>query len=175
MSEFEPRGIHIKTLPLDSLDSDLLLAALHIWRSWCGSSSAPTWREVELSAFPPPLLPLVTVVDVLEGGRDFEYRYWGSHLTQLFGREETGRKLSERSGSASVPIRESQFREVIGNFRPMLFMTTFEKAHGLLAEKLNLRLPVSDHPEQVTKIVSLSVINRVGLKDYENLKETFDK
>lgn len=171
MTDFKPHGIHLKSLPLDTLKSDLLKKALVVWEASRGENKAPLWEDIDLFAFPAPLLPMMTVVDVLDGGKEFQYRYWGSALTAIFGRDETGSLLSEHEMSASGEIRARQFVEVVENFQPMFFMTIFNKSEGLLAEKLNLRLPVADHSNQIAKIITLSTLDRARLKDHEDLKE----
>jgi len=158
MAVFKPHGVEVKSLPLDAMKSDPLKRALQIWNGWCRDRPAPTWREVDLIAFPPTLLPLMTVVDVLEGGRDYRYRFWGSQLTGLFGRDETGSLLSENTITESGELRMRQFMEVVQEVRPALFVTAFMKTQQVAAEKMNLRLPVCDAPGMVSKIITLSTM-----------------
>lgn len=158
MAVFSPHGVEVRHLPLDAMTSEPLINAYHIWQGWCRGRTAPTWRDVELVAFPPALLPLMTVVDVLDNGNDYRYRYWGSHLTGLFGRDETGSLLSEHGVKPSGEIRMRQFSEVVREARPTLFVTAFMKTQQVAAEKVNLRLPVCDTPDLVTKIITLSMI-----------------
>lgn len=171
MAEFKPHGTRLVSLPLEELKSDDLQAALDLWRSWCGDRDAPVWDDVNLSAFPPKLLPMATVVDVVDGGKDFKYRYWGSELSRLFKREETGVLLSEHVVNQSGHIRFSQFWEVVVQARPLLFMTIFERIEGVMAEKINLRLPVMDDTGAVDKIISLSSMDRIGMQDFEDLSD----
>ena len=171
MAEFKPHGTRLLSLPLKELKSDDLRSALDLWRGWCGDRDAPVWDDVSLSTFPPKLLPMATVVDVIDGGKDFKYRYWGSELSRLFKREETGVLLSEHVVNQSGHIRFSQFWEVVVQVRPLLFMTIFERVEGVMAEKLNLRLPVIDDAGAVDKIISLSVLDRVGIQDFEDLSD----
>lgn len=171
MNDFKPHGIRLQSLPLNSLDSDLLKTALVVWEAWRGEREAPLWENVDLSEVPAPLLPMMAVVDVLDGGREFKYRFWGSLLTNMFGRDETGTLLSEHEVSESGEIRTRQYLDVVENFQPMLFMTVFNKSEGLMAEKLNLRLPIADQSNQVTKIITLSTLRRAQLRDHEDLKD----
>ena len=79
--------------------------------------------------------------------------------------------LSEHVVNQSGHIRFSQFWEVVVQVRPLLFMTIFERVEGVMAEKLNLRLPVIDDAGAVDKIISLSVLDRVGIQDFEDLSD----
>jgi hypothetical protein len=173
MAEFKPHGTRFMSLPLEELKSEDLLAALELWRSWCGGRAAPLWADVNLSAFPSKLLPMATVVDVLNGGEDFRYRYWGSELSRLFKREETGVLLSEHVVNQSGHIRFSQFWEVVIQVRPLLFMTIFERIEGVMAEKINLRLPVIDEAGAVDKIISFSTMDKIGIQDFEDLSDNW--
>lgn len=171
MADFKPHGTRLLSLPLEELNSDGLISALDLWRRWCAGRDAPVWGDVDLSAFPPKLLPMATVVDVVDGGKDFKYRYWGSDLSRLFKREETGLLLSEHMVNQSGHIRFSQFWEVVVQIRPLLFMTIFERVEGVMAEKINLRLPIVDEAGDVDKIISLSVMDRIGVQDFEDLSD----
>jgi hypothetical protein len=171
MAEFKPHGTRLMALPLEELQSPDLLAGLALWRSWCHGHPAPLWPQVDLTKFPPRLLPMMTVVDVVDGGKDFKYRYWGSELSRLFKREETGLLLSQHKVSQSGAIRFSQFTEVVAKARPLLFLTIFEKVEGVMAEKRNLRLPVVDAAGVVDKVISLSELDRIGMRDIVGLSD----
>ncbi len=171
MGVFKPHGINVARLPLGDLQPEHLAAALSIWRAWCGTRTAPQWRDVDLVAFPPELVSLMTVVDVIDGGQDYRYRYWGSQLTELFGREETGTLLSKHSVAQSGDIRNEQFDAVVHEIAPVLYRTTFMRAEGLAVQKTNLRLPVCDTPDAVTKIISLCTITPNVLNFGDDLAE----
>lgn len=171
MEKFFPRGIRNRSVPLDGVESDLLARALAIWEKARGTRKAPAWKDIDLMSFPALLLPATTVVDVVDGGRDYRYRYWGTGLTQLFGRDETGTFLSQHPVKDSADLRFYQFNQIVAAFAPILSETVFERAEGMLVRKFNLRLPVADTPDTVTKIISLSDIIRVKLRHHEDLAD----
>ena len=169
MSDFKPHGTRLTTIPLEQIDTPEFLRALKLWETWRGIRSAPYWKDVSLVRFPPSLLPLATVVDVIDGGEDYRYRYWGSELTRLFKREETGHFLSSHVVPQSEDIRYRQFNAVVASGRPILFATVFEKFQGVMAQKLNLRLPTTEENSDVDKIISLSVLQRIAMQPNEDL------
>jgi len=124
---------------------------------------------VQLYVLPAEVLPLATVVDVLDGGRDFRYRYWGTELSDLFGREETGLLLSKHAVHASGKLRFDQFGRVVAERKPQFYVTVFERTEGVLAEKMNLRMPLCAGDGRVDKILTLSSLRRIGLKMDEDL------
>ncbi len=175
MSDFAPRGIDCATRSLSEIKDGPLRDAVRLWDTWRDREFAPPWPAVDLSALPPVLLPLATVVDVLGDGADYRYRFWGTGLTELFGRDESGTHLSAHAVTRSGQLRYAQFNLVVTSRRPQLFMTAFALKKTAYARKLNLRLPVSDAPGDVTKILSLSTMEAPALGPFENLHEFWPK
>lgn len=165
MNPFQPQGMQFIAMPLSKLGDGFMAAAFGLWQQWCGDRPAPAWVDIELFMLPPPVLPYVTVVDVIDGGADFKYRFWGTGLTDLFGYDETGNTLSGCRLPHSQVLRFSQFRPVVDDCRPYLFLTLFEQVEGIVAEKFNLRLPIVDKPGEVTKIITFSEIRRIELTE----------
>lgn len=169
MNNFIPRGIDYDTQSIDDLGSEDLSRALILWESWCDGREAPAWPDIDLPSIPAALLPLTTVVDVIDGGQDYVYRYWGSGLTKLYGRDETGCNLSNLSVSRSRQLRFEQFDRVVATRIPHVFMTAFAEAEKTYARKQNLRLPICDETKTVTKILSLSTMRSPKLGRFDNL------
>ncbi|NER81305.1 MAG: PAS domain-containing protein [Leptolyngbya sp. SIO1D8] len=84
---FDPTGEAIAQPVLQQLDA--------YWRALGGRSGAPA----PLAAFDPlevtGCLPYVMMLDVLDGGADYRYRVYGREVSGRFGRDMTGRTLSE--------------------------------------------------------------------------------
>ncbi len=173
MPDTQPGGIGLQHLSIGDVESGPLLDALNHWKDLSAERPAPEWRDIDLARFPPSLLPMAAVVDVINGGGDFRYRYWGSGLTRLFGRDETGSLLSELANAKSSHIRFQQLRQVVAESQPSAFQTTFMESRGLLAAKANLRLPVADQPGEVTKIISLSTVSRINMSSFDDLSDHF--
>ncbi len=157
-------------LPIKSLESLEMFRMLTIWDVWCAGRPAPTWQDVNLLDIPKSLSRMAAVTDVLDGGADFVYRYWGPGLTLLFGRDETGTYISDHPVLASRVVRNAQLNAVIEGCCPKLFLTTIKKKDvGTVVEKLNLRFPIMDNPNEVTKILSMCEIDPAGMSDYDDL------
>jgi len=163
------RATKVEELALESIQSPDMLRMLELWSGWCAGRDAPVWRDVQFMDIPAPLIPLTACVDVIEGGKDFVYRYWGTGLTDLFGRDETGTRLSDYPVASSQLILTGQLQDVVGAACPKIFMTTIAKDTGIFVHKYNLRLPIMDTPGEVTKILSMCELERIEMKDHDDL------
>ena len=171
MTDFIPCGIDCDTQSIDDITSDDLNRALALWDQWRGDRAGPTWAEIDLATLPPALLPLTTVVDVIDDGQDYLYRFWGTGLTHLFGRDESGTHLSDHRVTRSGQLRFVQFNLVVASKSPHVFKTVFAEAENTRARKINLRLPICDAAETVTKILSLSEMEAPHLGRFDNLHQ----
>ena len=83
----------------------LLSDLLGLWRQRCNNACLPSRADFD------PLdlrrwLGRLQVLDVIDGGQDFRYRLHGTLLVELFGRDLTGRHLSELGHAADALRRE---------------------------------------------------------------------
>jgi len=163
------KATKVEELALEAIQSPDMLRMLEIWSGWRAGRDAPEWKDVQLMDIPAPLIPVTACVDVIEGGKDFLHRYWGSGLTELFGRDETGTLLSDYPIASSGMILVGQLQDVVKAAAPKIFVTTLSKDSGVFVHKHNLRLPVMDSPGEVTKIVSVCELERIGMREYDDL------
>lgn len=169
MSDFIQKETNLNELPLDQLDHPDMLAGYRLWQGWCRQDSCPTWSTVSLMEMPPNLIPTCSVIDVIDRGRDFRYRYWGSFLADIFGRDETGVRASMHPIPLDRQLRVYQFNAVIQRKIPLLFVSALERDGRVAVKKTNLRLPIMDQPNTVTKILTLSEFEPVRPEDEQDL------
>lgn len=169
--DFRPRGVEYRALEVSDLADAHLLEGLRIWREWRQKRPAPIWEDVDLFELPGLLISLATVVDVIDEGSDFQYRFWGSHLTELFGRDETDTRVSENAVSESGAMRMQQFRDVTEANEPRIYVTIFERTEGIICQKTNLRLPIIDDDGAVSKIVTLCTLRGFAVKTGEEMSD----
>jgi len=170
MPEQKVHATSVAELPIEYLEVPEMIQMLEIWNDWRAERPAPMWHDVNLMKIPRPLLSTTSVVDVLYGGEDFYYRYWGVGLTNLFGLDRTGVRMSEHPIIASHQVRNKQLDAVIEGRCPKLFLATIERPDfGTVAHKINLRLPIMDNPDEVTKILSMCEVDRINMEGSEDL------
>lgn len=104
-------------------------------------------------------MPNTAVVDVVDGGADLRFRFWGSGLVKLYEAEMTGKLYSESVPTVFRTNQIDKFRSVIANRQPMLFATSFNRPNGMPARRLNLRLPFLDATGTVDNIMTVAEIN----------------
>lgn len=141
------------------------LALTHeLWRDWAGKNSAPTWKDIKLYDLPPIVLPQTLVVDVVESGQDFRYRFWGTEYTGHYGVDETGLLLSESLGPSFIEATRTQLQTVLYRKAPCAFDVAIRAPRsGVIQTKINLRLPIMDTPGEVTKVMTATLFNETTI------------
>ncbi len=104
----------------DTAIADARLRALFgYWREKRGDRAMPARADLDPLEIP-TLLPIVGLVDVLDGGARFRFRLMGTEIVDVDGHDPTGRFLDEvlpDSGYADYWI--GLFREVTRERRPL--------------------------------------------------------
>lgn len=163
--------ISIERQPLDLADQPLLAAALAAWQGWAGERPAPAWKQVDLMVLPARLLPTSTVVDVVDGGADYVYRFWGTGMRDLFAVDETGKRLSRTLRPQFLKATFEQLGAVLAEKAAVYYHVTLRQPNGVAALKRNLRLPVMDGPDAVTKVLTVSQVEPLRMNLGEDLGE----
>ncbi len=173
-NDVEYTVLNIEEIPCAFPDGSPLAVTLDLWRSWAGDTPAPTWKAVELYRLPAIVLPQTLVVDVIDGGRDFLYRFWGTKYTNHYGVDESGLLLSETLGPSFIDATRHQLNAVLETKTPRAFDVAIRAPHsGVIQTKLNLRLPIMDTPGEVTKIMTATLFNETTVNHLTRLQEAF--
>lgn len=86
---------------LSDMASEKLRFLLDYWTGLCDGDALPLTTDIDPIRMR-PALGHVMLVDVIDGGRDFRYRLYGSLLAVVSGFDMTGRNLSSHGASANV-------------------------------------------------------------------------
>lgn len=99
------------------------------WARCRGNAFAPAWDDFRLIELPPNIIPFVRVADVIDGGRDFRYRFWGTGLGAVRALDRTGVRLSEIH-SPRTPTALAEYRRIVEtkSASPSFTMPTAAKA-----------------------------------------------
>ncbi len=93
------------------------------------------------------------VVDVADPIDDSRYRYWGSGMTDVHGRDMTGKcPYDLRPPNVGAQIKLDHTATVTTR-KPTANVYGFMTERGFMEAQSVLRLPLSDDGERVTKIV----------------------
>jgi len=130
-------------------------AALAYWRDLTGERLAPSWREFDLAKLPPRLLPSTVVYDVIDDGREFRIRYYGSGMTRVHGVDLTGRSPLDFPWRPLGEFLHREMQNVLENRQPEHLTYIYTKPDRPAELQNVLRLPLSDDGQRVSHIVSL--------------------
>ncbi len=130
-----------------------LKAALGYWQSLGGERLSCAWRDFELVEIPAEVLPSTLVIDVFDDQSQNRFRYWGSAMTELHGRDMTGMSPYEINPADMVPELRRQHDETRRSGKASASCYAFQRDPGFEHIHYALRLPLSDDGRNVSQIV----------------------
>lgn len=156
-------------------------AALAYWQSLpkCGPLSIPMTSSLELAKLPSAALPTTHLVDVLDGGREFRYRFWGSGFRDYLGYDGTGTSTADlKPAEIAEPVRDA-YRSVVNDPRPYAMLSEFERGSpsSRLGFQRFIRFPLGGKDgsvAQVLSVVEFLMDNRTARKLVSEMNGTFD-
>ena len=150
--------VSIRELPLDYQDlPEVLQSIVTYWRALKGERIGPTWREVDMLKLPAELLPTTVVVDCIteDGSANYRYRFYGSGLRNVHHVELTGKTPDDLPVPELSRFIKEAFKRVQTTKQPVFSVYGSELADDF-GDFLNVvRLPLSDHEGEVTKILAV--------------------
>lgn len=162
--------ISTRQLAFDLGAYPILAVAYDVWEQWRGDRVASLWSDIDLMALTPKVIPLTTVFDVVDGGQDYKFRFMGTASVTLYDEDCTNRSLSNLGWTKEIiGNTRLQLDRVLETCAPCLFSSSYTKHTGMMAEKVNLRLPVIDEQGSVEKIMSIYEIIDHGMNPNEKL------
>jgi len=130
------------------------------WASLRQGARLPSRRDLHPSGFR-RLLPTISLIDVLSETGDFRMRLAGTALYGVYGREITGRSLSEIYGAAADYWR-SELAQVVRERRPSVGAHNLAWRGASHLSLLWLRLPLSSNGRDVDMIMGFDVVLGMG-------------
>jgi hypothetical protein len=103
--------------------SDLVPSQLHFlhdyWTTLAAGRPMPFTSDIDPLAMK-PALGYIMLLDVIDGGRDFRYRLYGSRIAAVSGFDVTGRLVSEHPASSyMVQLTMAIYRAVVLRGEPV--------------------------------------------------------
>ena len=139
-----------------------LRALFGYWAEKRGERAMPARADLDPLEIP-TLLPIIGLVDVLDGGARFRYRLIGTEIVDVGGHDPTGRFLDEAlpdSGYADYLI--GMFREVTRERRPLYGESDFHGQGRIERRVRRLLMPLSRDGRSVDMIFGGQVAVAVG-------------
>jgi hypothetical protein len=125
------------------------------WDEKRGTRAMPRRAEidpVEMRAH----LPCIGLVDVVDDGSDFRFRLLGTEFARLFGRDSTGKTLTEVYGAGDPEVLRwmtASYAEVLRTRRPVLRIGTMRAVQKDFIRCDALLLPLSEDGERVNMVL----------------------
>lgn len=129
-----------------------LRAIRDYWNAKRGTRPMPRRKDVdplELAAH----LPYLSLVDVLRGGVDFRFRLLGTGITGQFGRDSTGKTMSEAYATADPEVLHwmiDSFAMVVTSKRPVLMWGLLRAVDKDFVRFETFHMPLSEDGDEVS-------------------------
>jgi len=144
--------VQSRTVELDEL-TPALQAAYRYWQSLFDHGIGPPWRAFDLSKLPPSIIPTTMVVDVHETMTDNRYRFWGSGLTAIHGREMTGKCPYDLEPADFGKHLLAGHTAFVKKASPEAVLYEIFGVQGFRHSHMVLRVPLSNDGKTVTQML----------------------
>lgn len=149
-------------MPPDSVLSEHgIKPVVDYWHARCKPARLPLWSDFNFLDFDPDTISGFTVVDVVDGGKTFVVRFWGTAHVVTFGHELTGKRFP---GDEHYGLMESFLAivpTIVATKQPSVTCHSVQTSAGTELDFPVARLPFSKDGEEVAHI--LTVENVVGV------------
>ena len=167
----------LRNLKTQVLDADAVLVGdaaeiSSLWETSRGEAFAPEYGpKFNLELLSVAVIPSVSIVDVLDGGRDYFYRFWGTKNTETKGFEMTGKLLSEGEFPDVTRLGREQFGQILESRRPLVFAYGGPYNKYTFNKQITYRWPLSSDGVTIDKIISYQNLSA----DKNGWVEAFDE
>ena len=135
------------------------------WASRRQGARLPSRRDVDPREIK-RLLPTITLTEVVRPALDFRIRLAGTGLYDVYGREITGKMLSDVYNSAAADYWRSELGKVVSERRPAVGVHSLAWRGASHLSILWLRLPLASDGERVDMILGLDAV--VGMSQMQS-------
>jgi hypothetical protein len=131
------------------------------WASLRDGARLPGRRDVDPGGIK-RLLPTVSLIDVVSDPLDYRMRLAGTGLYGVYGREITGRKLSDIYNTAAADYWRFELGKVVSQRRPAVGVHNLAWRGASHLSILWLRLPLASNGDEVDMILGLDAVVGMG-------------
>ncbi len=135
------------------------------WASLRDGARLPGRRDVDPGGIK-RLLPTVSLIDVVSDPMDFRMRLAGTGLYGVYGREITGRKLSDIYNTSAADYWRFELGKVVSERRPAVGVHNLAWRGASHLSILWLRLPLASDGERVDMILGFDAV--VGMSQMQS-------
>lgn len=145
-----------QTLTVDPADlTSPLREVRDYWAGKCGARPMPRRADIDPLELPRIHMPYLSILEVLGGGDDFRFRLLGTGITDLLGRDSTGKTVREVYAAADSEMRQwmlETYQAAVRHKRPVLKHGSLRMVQKDYINFEALHLPLSEDGEHVTML-----------------------
>lgn len=131
------------------------------WRSICGDRPMPRRADFEPVAIG-PLLHLVSLVDVLDDGKDYHFRVVGSTIESVTGLAFNHTRLSEFPHDKARDAIKATLDQCVAEAQPLYQEGRLYEPTRDYQEFRSVILPLSDDGETVTGVLYMMIFSGIN-------------
>jgi|GEM_PF-2074811 hypothetical protein len=129
------------------------------WLELRADQFAPDYSRFRISNLDYAIAPNCVCVDVINGGEDFVYRYWGGNYADISTMEMAGKSIGNLQPESLSNAATRSYREVLELKDARISIIELLDVYDLQANTITLRLPYSTNQQDVDVIFSSFVVN----------------
>jgi hypothetical protein len=146
----------------DHLVSEKLVGALDAWKRVSAGRFAPKREEIT-PALLRSVLPSIWMIDVIDGGKDFRFRFAGDRIVEFMGRRYAGSLLSDHLESPFFQRMRAILVECLRGKRPVAVGPLRSNLAGKdFLEMEVVVMPLSEDGESVTCLFGAMHVRGLG-------------
>jgi hypothetical protein len=147
-----------------------------VWDRARGTKFAPAFgRDFKIDELDVSIIPCLSIVDVIDGGQDYFYRFWGTRNVEVKGLEMTGKYMSEGPLPQVIKYGHEQFSALIQRREPTAFVYVGPYKSPIQRQQTTFRSPLSSDGETVDGILSYQDLNHQTLDWSTRFKDFWDE
>ncbi len=160
---FAARGARLENLiwhptPADT-DQPIMRFLIEYWHRLRGADELPKASDVSPFELKPALGHIV-LIDVLEDGWDGRFRLYGTKVAETYGRDMTGRLISEIDGGNYVSIFFRALYRTAWLRKAPYYSHHFPPAHVAVESWQRLALPLAGPDGLVSRFLACNIAGR---------------
>lgn len=136
-------------------DSSQFVTSLSLYDMWHQlPGDPPQHSQFSLSALDPTLLPKMVVMDVLGGGEDYRFRFYGSRHVAHFGGDLTGLTTSDvETANPATNIIRQLYDHVLAKRDAVFFRLNYLNRTDVVKRATGVMMPLADSKGTITRLI----------------------
>lgn len=150
--------INYQTIPLDKAEFPQLGdfgEFIDIWKSKKSDAILPSWSDLGFTAFPNKMIPFLSLTDVTFNPLRFRYRFIGTAITNIEGKDYTGSYFDEITPSSYAQSIIESNEPVVSSKAPVIYRATIIQGNDKIDIASGIRLPLSNDGSRIDNVLAL--------------------